>query len=250
MIDHSNMKLGRKALVQDSRTLKMATYLTGSLPPNPPSIDWSKGVSEWGMMLNDQLGCCTIAGCCHAIQVWSLNSGKEITLGNDIVLQKYEQWDGYNPANPASDQGGVEIYVLNDWKNSDINGHKLDGYTGINVKNIDEVRTAIHLFGGVYIGISLPLSAQTQNEWDIVSPSSPQTIAGSWGGHCVYVCGYDQHGFTCITWGQLKKMTLGFWENYVDEAYALVGQDWFNQQGIAPDGFNLSQLQQDLMQIR
>jgi len=31
--------------------------------------DWTKGITEWGMMMNDTLGDCTIAGVGHAVQV-------------------------------------------------------------------------------------------------------------------------------------------------------------------------------------
>src|SRR6266700_2460889 len=62
MADHSNMKLGRKAIKTDSRTLALGNYLKPSLPPPPPAKDWTCGVTEWGMMGNDKLGDCTIAG--------------------------------------------------------------------------------------------------------------------------------------------------------------------------------------------
>ena len=106
MFNPEIMKLGRKAVKTDSRTLKLASYLSSSLPPAPPAVYWSKGNKNWGMMLNDKLGCCTIAGVCHAVQVWSRNSGTEITLPDSVVLQTYEQWDGYNPRDPSTDQGG------------------------------------------------------------------------------------------------------------------------------------------------
>jgi hypothetical protein len=71
MADHSNMKLGRKAIKTDTRTLALGKYLKPSLPAPPPSKDWTRGITAWSMMLNDKLGCCTIAGIGHAIQVWS-----------------------------------------------------------------------------------------------------------------------------------------------------------------------------------
>jgi hypothetical protein len=36
MADHSKMKLGRKAIKTDTRTLALGDYLTPSLPPPPP----------------------------------------------------------------------------------------------------------------------------------------------------------------------------------------------------------------------
>ena len=63
----------------------------------------------------------------------------------------------------------------------------------------------------------------------------------SWGGHCVFVPKYDEHSFTCITWGGLKTMTVAFWKKYCDEAYTLLGEDWLNEKG-APSGFDEAQL--------
>jgi hypothetical protein len=47
MADHSKMKLGRKAIKTDSRTLAFAKYLTPALPPPPPAADWTKGIASW-----------------------------------------------------------------------------------------------------------------------------------------------------------------------------------------------------------
>ncbi len=92
MTDHSNMSLGLKAVKTDTRTLRLARYLTEVLPPAPSSRDWTPAVSAWGMMLNDNLGDCTIAALGHAIQVWSANRYREITLPDTAILAAYEQW--------------------------------------------------------------------------------------------------------------------------------------------------------------
>src|SRR5215471_10150806 len=73
MADHSKMKLGRKAVKTDTRTLMLGNYLASTLPPPPAAYDQTKGVTGWGMMMNDTLGDCTIAGLGHAVQVWTVN---------------------------------------------------------------------------------------------------------------------------------------------------------------------------------
>jgi len=112
-----------------------------------------------------------------------------------------------------------------------------------------EVHQSIALFGGVYIGLALPITAQNQDVWDVVPHGGANAKKGSWGGHCVFVPKYDQNGFTCITWGQLKTMTLAFWKEYCDEAHALLSQDWLTAKG-APNGFNQAQLLADLKAIK
>jgi hypothetical protein len=160
----------------------------------------------------------------------------------------YEKWDGYVPGNPSTDRGGIELDVLNDWQKQGFAGNTLLAFADPKAANLVEVRQSIALFGGVYIGLSLPLTAQTQDVWDVVPRGGAKAKPGSWGGHCVFVAKYDQHSFTCITWGQLKVMTVAFWNKYCDEAHALLTQDWIGAKG-SPSGFDLAQLQADLKAI-
>jgi hypothetical protein len=232
----------------------MARYLK-DLPPPPESVDWTKGITEWGMMLNDNLGDCTIAACGHAIQVWTVNLGSQVTIPDSDILKAYEDWDGYNPSDPNTDQGGVEIDVLNSWRKQGLSAHTLLAYADPDPGDIVHVKQAINLFGGVYIGIGLPLTAQNQDIWDVVKmnwfkklfrrsdPSEPN----SWGGHAVFVPAYNSTGPICITWGQLKQMTWAFWQKYCDESHALLSPDWISTK--SPSGFDLATLQTDLQSV-
>jgi len=259
MTDHSKMKLGRKAVKTDSRTLALGRYLTPSLPAPPIAQDWTKGITQWGMMLNgpdpknppsapDGLSDCTIAGCGHAIQVWTANNGGMVTVPDATIERYYEKWDGYVAGNPDTDNGGIELDVLNDWQKQNFAGSKLMAFADPKPDNLTEVRQSIALFGGVYIGLSLPLTAQTQDVWDVAPRGGENAKPGSWGGHCVFVPRYDQNGFTCITWGKLQTMTVAFWTKYCDEAHALLDQDWLTVKG-APNGFDQAQLRADLEAI-
>jgi len=242
-----NVKLGRKAVKTDSRTLKLSPYMK-MLPPPPASVDWTKGNTSWGMMLNDTLGCCTIAGAAHAIQVWSTETGSEVTVPDSTVLQYYEQWDGYVNGNPSTDNGGVELDVLNKWKSQGLLGHKLVAFADPQVRNHTEIMQAINLFGGVYIGMQVPnyIINNIPALWQIATAGQDTGIDG---GHCVFVCGYDAVGVSFISWGQVYKMTWAYWDVYVDEAHALLSQDWINSKGVDVQGFDLAQLQTDLSQI-
>ena len=103
-------------------------------------------------------------------------------------------------------------------------------------------------FGGVYIGVQLPKSAQTQKDgWTVTS--GPDAKPGSWGGHCVNLVDYTSDGPTCVTWGQTMPMTWEFFDTYCDEAYAAISPDFVGDGGQTPSGFDLGQLQSDLAQI-
>lgn len=67
----SRLKLGRLHRTYDARIPHMSALVAGqTLPPPPPSVDWTSGMPRnLGMMLNDTLGDCTCAAVYHAIQV-------------------------------------------------------------------------------------------------------------------------------------------------------------------------------------
>lgn len=251
MIPIHQLKLGKNKPKHDPRTLCMAKYMQ-ALPPPPASVDWSKKVGPLGMMLNDKIGNCTIAGAAHLVQAWTGNAnGTPVILADSDVLLGYEAACGYNPAFPRTDQGGVEIDVLNYWRKNGIGpaGHQIAAYGAVNVLDHTEVMTALNLFGGLYTGVALPVSAQSQvgTVWDVVN--RPSGAPGSWGGHCVPIVAADHETLTCITWGAFQKMTWKFWNRYFDEAYACLTPDWIAADGKSPSGVDLATLQSDLAQI-
>jgi hypothetical protein len=253
-----------------------------------------------------------------------------LAIPDSTILDYYERWDGYNPADPGTDQGGVELDVLNDWRQQGFAGHQLEAFVAIDLQESGDrvngrsgdrvnasisaksllapeplpcvgssdqpnggslcspdhpitgssdfrmpaIATAIWLFGGAYIGVELPLRAQNQDVWDVPAVLTADDEPGSWGGHAIYLVGYDsgtgtpagagvgpnsvrpaQPGvavprtLTCITWGQLKKMTWAWFEKYCSEAYALVSKDWLNAGAISPSGFDLATLENDLKMV-
>jgi hypothetical protein len=107
------------------------------------------------------------------------------------------------------------------------------------------MKLAMYLFGSVYTGVALPLSAQGQEIWSVVH--GPTSEAGSWGGHAVPLMGYDAHTATCITWGAPLKMTWSWQKKYMDEAYAVLSMDWIDQASqMAPNHLDWDKLKADL----
>jgi hypothetical protein len=248
MIDFTKVKLGKNAVRHDMRTLLMSKY-TDQAPAPPDETDYTGGVTEWGEMLNDTLSCCTIAGTGHAVQVWDVATGVGLpTFPDQIITQYYSDWDGYVVGDPTTDQGGVELDVLNDWRKNGFDGHQLLAFMAVSPLNPIHVKQAIYLFGGTYIGVELPLTAQGQTSWNVVPVSDGTDAPESWGGHCVFVPKYDVNGLTCITWGGLLTMSWPFFHKYCSEAYALLSQDWVAS-GVAPNTYNQAQLLQDLQSV-
>jgi hypothetical protein len=236
-------KLGKKAAKFNPHALRLADYVPAGYVP-PPYADHTLGVKQWGMMLNDRLGDCTIASCGHALQVFTLT---KTTVPNSVILRAYEQWCGYNPNDPSTDQGGVEVDVLNDWKAKGLAGHVLEGYVTPQPQNLAHVMHSIAEFGGVYIGLQVPYSALDQNQkgqvWDVVADDG-----GIAGGHAVFCPAYHtldpnvgrRTTINCITWGGIQKMTVDFWDKYCDESHTLLAAAW------QPAGVKLAALRADL----
>lgn len=253
MTDHSRMHLGKQSARHDPRTLLLGNYLKPSaLPPPKPAVDWSQKVKTWPMMANDKVGDCTCAAAGHLIEDWTANAkGAPVVLPDADILKAYSAITGYLPGNPATDHGANELDVLNYWRKIGVGGRKIIAFAALEPQNQSHVEDAIELFGGCYIGLALPLCAQTQNVWT-VPPGGPTGTGapGSWGGHAVPVVAYDQRGLTVVTWGALKQMTWGFWAAYCDEAYAVLSEDWLSKNGGKdPEGFDLKALLADLRQV-
>lgn len=254
----AQMKLGKKAAKVDDRTLRLARYFGTGLAPAPVERDWTGGLINWGMMMNDSLGDCTIAASGHSVQSWTKLAGTtELTLPDWVIEHYYSAWDGYVVGDPSTDNGGVELDVLTNWRKYGFgfrSGHKgadkLLAYADPDPKNQEHVKQSINLFGGVYIGLGLPISAQSQSIWSVVGDGQTGNSAiNSWGGHAVWCPKYTATHITCVTWGGLTDMTWDFWNTYVDEVHALLSPDFIAVSGLSPSDFNLQALLADLAQV-
>ena len=239
------LKLGKKPAVYDSRTLVLEKYVALATPAPPKEVDWTDGQKEWGVMLNDQIGDCTCAAAGHLIQAWTANATAERTLPDSAILAAYEAVGGYDPSNPDTDQGASILDVVNYWRRTGIGGDKIGAFVTMNPRNQALVQIAIDWFGGIDVGLELPLSAQDETVW-CQSNNPSENQPGSWGGHSVAIVGYNGAGLTCITWGEPLLMTWGFFCIYCSEAYAMLDADWLKADFVAPNGLNLAQLKADL----
>lgn len=252
------VKLGRRARSPHIGGPKRlaARRLLDSLPPAAPSRDWIKAAmaqatnGSLGEMLNDQLGCCTIAAKGHATQIWTANRGTMVTPEDSAILAAYETIDGYKPADPSTDQGGIMVETETAWQ-AGIDGiSKIDDFIPVNPDNLDHVFKAIERFCGIDIGLSLPKTIQGQAVWKMALGAGADAEAGSLGGHDVFVGAYDQARqiLTCVTWGEPQDMTVPFFLAYCDEAFAALCELWCAG-GASPLGDTVSGLRADLTAV-
>ena len=241
----ATVKLGKLPAYVDPRSLSLAHYLDREvLPAPPPALDLSTQVPEWPMYANDRLGDCTTAAAGHMIEAWTATaSGATVEVTEAAVLDAYDAVKIVDPA--TGEEGAVELDVLKLWRSGGIGGHRIGAFARVARDDRDLVVTGTWLFGGLYIGLQLPLRAGDQDVWDWTGRLDGPDAPGSWGGHAVDVVAYDEGGVTVVTWGALKRMTWAFWDRYCDEAWCVLSADYLVA-GRSPAGFDLEALRHDL----
>ena len=156
MTDYTKVKLGKQTPHHDNRIPMLSKY-TATLPAPPPTVDNDGKITNLGMMLNDKLGDCTCAAVGHCIQQWTAEAqAKEVILPDPDIEKLYEIVGHYNPANPKSDRGAVEINVLNYWLGKPVVGNKLSAFCSLEPQNHQEIQDAVYIFGNCYIGLQMP----------------------------------------------------------------------------------------------
>jgi hypothetical protein len=241
-------KLGKLPVRTDVRTLHVARYVDrGELPAPPPALDLADRVGDWPMYANDRIGDCTIAAAGHMVEAWTAESrGRPVAVSERSVLDAFDHVKRIDPA--TGEEGAVVLDVLGYWRRQGIGRHRIGAYAQVPVHDHMLARASAWLFGGLYVGVELPLTARDQRVWDWTGALDGPARPGSWGGHAVDLVRYDRDGLTVVTWGKLQDVTWEFWDRYCDEVYAILSSD-FLAQGKAPNGFDLAALKADLQLV-
>jgi hypothetical protein len=241
----SAYRFGKNPPKQDYRTLRLQNYLTAALAPPPVSydvlaqvyknLDTSDPTALFPMDGNDSLGDCTIAGVAHAITVYRGLAGTEKgIMTKQAVVKLYMHLTG------GLDTGLYEIDVLNYWRQKAIDGDKILAYVSIDKNNHTHIQQAIQLFGGVYLGFQVQQNCV--QEFNNHQPWTPGPLTSD--GHAVFAVGYDATGLTVLTWGNTQKATWAWWDECVDEAYAILPPE--AEEADFTPGFSFTQLKADL----
>jgi hypothetical protein len=231
----TQFRTGKLAPRNDPRTLRLAAFIAVAALPTPPAaLTYENKVSPWPMYGNDKWGDCTCAAAGHMIELWAKLEGKTA----NPALRTIES--AYHHLSPQ-DQGKTGF-----------GGHRLFAFAALDLRSIDHVKLGVSMFGGVYLGVNLPISAQSQTGpgrvWDVpVGGLHGDGAPGSWGGHAINVVGYDSSGLDVITWGRPQRMSWSFWNAYADEAWAPLSEDWANAPKVS--GIDFAALQAALHAI-
>ena len=228
-------KLGRLPATRPHGLSDLSVYAQGKLPAPPASV--SPPTVTWGMDCNDTYGDCTIAGVDHLIGAWDIDFHEPEGRPDDAEIQAtYFQMTG------GQDSGLNEADVLQAWRTSGLWGNKIGAYAPVAPTDTLAHHQVIALYGGAYLGIACPQSAQDDfaagNPWTYV-PNSPIE-----GGHCIVSVGYDQGGVWCVSWGSLVYVTYPFLSNFLEECWCILSQELIEAGGA--NNIDLATLTADL----
>jgi hypothetical protein len=230
-------------------------YVKGAqLPVAPDSFDYT-AIAKTALsdiLGNDTLGDCTAAGAAHIIDSVTAGAGDAAVMTRDQAVAFYSLSTGYDPNNPASDQGGDEVTVCTTWQQKGYDGqgaHAIAGWACVDDFDPAFVKSCAWLFP-LYFGIELA-DGWTQISgdgftWDVGAPPDPND------GHCVVGLGGNDQGVLIDTWGFIGTMTYAAIAQFCAESaggnlFAILTPEIINAaQGKAPNGFDYASLQADL----
>jgi hypothetical protein len=242
----------------DYRTLRLADYLGPALALPPTSFENLARVEQnlknapvptlFPVDGNDVYGDCTIAAAAHAdTMYYGLDSEQFVPSRQDVVKLYFKLTGG-------PDTGLNMLTVLDYWRHHNVftgaapqpdptTGDQMIAYVSINPKNHVHVQQAIRLFGGVYVGFQVQQNCV--QDFEAHKPWTPGPLTND--GHAVFATDYDQTNVRVLTWGNTQLGSWAWWDDCVDEAYAILPPAAKNS--AFDPGFDLAKLQEDLARV-
>lgn len=245
------LKFGRKPTVLPVGTLKLANYLTPSIAPPPDVASYGGGSRKYDFLGNDTVGDCVIAAILHVLQDEIEDNGGTFTPTTQDALTLYSTITGYDPTNPATDQGTDPVAALDYWKANAIGGNKIIGYASLDPTNLTELKAGVWLFGSVFFAWDVPSYAMDQFNAGQPFHLDPDADATIEGGHETPFNGYTADNvFQLVTWAKETGMNADFAAAFGEIPLVAVSQAWINSATQkAPSGFGANELVADLAQL-
>lgn len=227
-------KTGKRPARHGAIRHKFKTFFDASALPTPPTVFGRTSYFQedgWGMLYNDQAGCCVVAGGMHETMLWGALGGRSAPPFTDAqAVSDYTAITGYDPRqtdangdNPT-DQG-TDMVAAAHYRQTkgllDANGvrHTVDGYVSIEVGNVEELAFAVYYMNVAGVGATLPGDAEDQ--FDNNQPWSSRLKGED--GHYFCVVGRNHEGnFLVVTWGRLHAVTPGWLQRYMDEGIVYI----------------------------
>jgi hypothetical protein len=213
--------------------LKFGSFQSGQAPAHPPTEDYLAQLSGWQMLGND------VAGDCNAVTWANMRRLVTAALATECYPTQAQVWQFYQTQNPGFDPGGTSATNgpgSQDDQGMDIqtgleylhaaggpDGVKVVAFATVDHTKISEVKAALAIFGGLWLGIHV-LDA---NQQQFAGGHAWTDVAGSPidGGHAILGGGYTSADIKFITWAQETRFARSFWNGTV-QGQPLVEEAW------------------------
>lgn len=226
-------RLGRRAPDPSKQLLKLK--LTGAVPPHPVAVDHFSEITDWGVLGNDQFGDCGPAAVAHYVMlVTRYLTGQMVSPSLDDVLALYKLSNPDFDPNTGAGDSGVDMGQMLDFVcKQGIGGKVALAHATVDVSDLDALRAAVSIFGGLLYGVDLETAQQDQTSaggpWDY--HASPD-----WGGHAVLAGSYSSDpamghsDVSVVTWGEVMGTTDDFESRQLQEAHVLIFEEHLGTQ--------------------
>lgn len=221
-------RYGRRPAKQ-APALRLASFLTGTVPKHPDAVDHGARMTNWKMLGNDAAGDCAAVCWANERRAVSTALGKAGYPTQAMVWKVYRsQNPGFRPGNGphgygSDDDQGMVMQTLAEYlhKTGGADGVKSVAFAQVDITQREELEAAVAIFGGVSWGVTVTRANEDAftagKPWDW-KPKSPVV-----GRHAVYGLGYtaaDDERF--ITWATPTRFTERFRQHQVDEAWVTI----------------------------
>lgn len=247
------VKSGRLPYVHDSRTFHLKDYLSQEPALKiPREHNWGHQIlpGAWGSFGNLKINNCTCATAGHLIMSWTGNIGRLHKPTTKAIVKAYSDITGFNPKTDGIGEPVEAIKALKYWRKQGVDNRKIIAFAKLSFRDPEQLKQAVYFYGGCYVGLNLPKSTEKQflasKKWTVPrSGTTGEGEPGSWLGHALAITGYGKNELYAVTWGKPIVMSLGFWEAYVDESYAVFSED-FIRDDQTPTKINVDVLKKDI----
>lgn len=220
--------------------LRFGDYLKPALPPIPDAFGHQGliGPKDWGMLLNDTYGDCTVAGAMHCVMLWNKITGRGVHFTN------LDAKEDYFTITDGADDGADMVQVAKYWQKTGFRDslarrHKIVAYVSVD-PILSHIDAAAYLFDAVGLGIKVG-----QKEEDEFEAGEPWLVPGPVDGlHYVPMIGKADYR-KIVTWGGLQDVGEDWLESNVDQVVAMISSEAL-MNGKSSEGFDMTALTTDL----
>ena len=243
---------------KNAPALRFASLLSRTVPSYPAQEDYLGKLTGWHMLGNDAVGDCNAVTWANMRRLVTSALSTESYPTQDQVFQFYKtQNPDFDPAGTGQTNGpgssadqGMDVQTGLEYlhTNGGPDGVKAVAFAKVDHNHLDQVKSALSIFGGLWLGIQVLDANQKQfadgQPWTDVANSAID------GGHAILGGGYSPTDVKFITWAKETEFDMSFWNGAVNgtplvqEAWVVV---WPENLGTTQfeEGINLDVLKAD-----